>query len=67
MQRKKINIKVGIPTPWGASLTSSEFKYQKVDMEKMLSKTHLCVSTSSDNYRKTYRFHLVPFKNNSKI
>ena len=63
----KMKVKVGIPTPWGVTLTSSEFEYSdQVDINKMLPLTYLFVKTSLDNYKKTYRFHLVPFKSNLK-
>lgn len=61
------DIHIGIITPWGVSLFREELKnWSDVDVEEFMKLHYISVGTSKDNFKKRYRFKIVPFESNKK-
>ena len=58
----KKNIKIAMVTPWGVSLLEKELKnWADVDVNRFMELHYMAVRTSKDNYKKAYRFKIIPF------
>lgn len=61
------NIGIGIPTPWGMTLSFVlVHNFPSTNMDEYFSHSHIVVRTSKEKYGQPFRFHLEPYSQNTR-